>query len=205
MGLGTNTKKESSDLIFVNAKHQDKDKKPIKPYFEAVKPDGNGNLVKSEETPDFLEGRLKRIDSKAREFTNPAGKKQMGPEKATLYIADDSTGETFALSLNYNIASRGLFNRILNLQDGKNLRIDYWRDAKDYTVLTLKQNGVSIKAKYSREEVPASPKVKVGAVEMTDTSKVDEFFKAKLLEFSATVLNNKKAEAKNEESEEIPF
>jgi hypothetical protein len=205
MGLVTSKQNINNELVFLNLKHQDEAKQPIKPYFEVVRKNEEGLLKPSGEQPDTIEGRLKHIDSKAREFTR-GGKKETGPEKATLYIADDASGETYALSLNYNIASRGLFNRVLNLDGGDNTRFSCWRDKEGWVVLSLKQNGENVKYKYAKEELPEVPKVKLGGKEIRDTAAVDAFFKEKLLEFSAELSGKKVEQGETKvESEEIPF
>ncbi len=198
---------DGGDLVFLNVKHQDKDKQPIKePYFEVVRKGEDGKLAPNGETCTYVEGRLKKIESKAREFKTPSGQTETGAEKATFYIQDGN--ETFAVSINYNIAGRGLFNRILNLNGGENAKISLWRDREGWVVLSLKQNGESVKGKYKKEELPEIKKVKLGKKEISDTAAVDEFFKAKLLEFSATTLSGKKVEKKEETPEgedSIPF
>jgi hypothetical protein len=75
-------------------------------------------------------------------------------------------------------------NRLLNLTSPENVQISLWQDDKGYEVLTLRQNDQVVKAKYSKEEVPSPPEVKIRGSLVRDYFEVDQFFIDKINSFS---------------------
>lgn len=188
------------NLIVLKPKHQDADKKPVKPHFEVRGKDETGEWVDMGQY-DRFSGNLKRIVPKVKEYKKD-GKVIDAKDIVGIFLEDGE--DTYMLELTYKISTRNLFNRFLNLETFENLEISYWRDDKGYDVMTLRQNDQVVKAKYYKkneftkegeELLPETRKVKVNKVEVTDSTELDEFFKAKLEELNSKVAGHKVYEA----------
>ncbi len=184
MALGRNNNNEQGELIVLNLKTVDENRVPIEPRFDVLRKNPESGKFEKTGAETSFSGRLKSVQTKVSEYKKD-GKVVESKEKVDLYVADGD--ETYLLSLNYNIASRGLFNRILNLESFENLEINCWRDKNNYNVLTLRQNGQSVKGKYTRDDVPAAKEVKLRGQVVRDYQEIDDFFKENLVEFGDNI------------------
>jgi hypothetical protein len=185
MALG-NDNNDRGDLIVLDLKTRDENLQNIDPVFVIRKKidskwENTGTCKK-------FTGRLKRVFTKVQEYKKD-GKLISSKPKADLYFEDGN--ETYLLSLGYKISTRGLFNRLLNLTSFSNLEVNCWRDDKGYDVVTLRQNGQSVKGKFSRDEIPAPEEFKRKGIVERDYEKVDLFFKEKLDELNEKVKTTK--------------
>ncbi len=184
------------ELIVLNLKTTDENRVPIEPKFDVLRKSNETGKFEKTGVETSFSGRLKSVQTKVSEFKKD-GKVIDSKEKVDLYVADGE--ETYLLSLNYNIASRGLFNRLFSLESFDDIEINVWQDEKKYTVLTLRQNNKSIKGKYKKEDFPEAEVItnKKGEVLKREYGEVDAFFKEKLVELGERVKGHtpaKKAE-----------
>lgn len=192
-GGGSNN---DTKLIVLSPKSQDKDKNPVKPYFQVDFKNDEGKWeTKDDKSVDRVSGRLKRVIAKIKEFKR-GGVVVDQKDIVQIFLEDESADETYLIDFNYKISTRRLFARLLALEDFNNVQISYWRDKEGYDVLTLRQNDEVVKAKYTKEEMPAPKKVKINKVEMTDNSDLDAFLKEKLLELNDRIQSGPKPEPK---------
>lgn len=184
--LGRNNK-EQGNLIILDFKTTDADKKPVKPYFCIRQKDQEtGSYVVKGGESEFC-GRLKSIVTKVKEYKNSEGKVIDSKEVVDFYFADDELGETYLMPLSYRIATRGFFNRILALESFDNLRVLTFRDDRGYEALVLYQNGNVVKGKYAKDQIPKPEEfTRRGKVERIYDD-VDKFFKEKLEELSEKI------------------
>lgn len=192
---GSGGSNNDTKLIVLTPKSQDKDKNPVKPYFQIDSKNEEGKWVTNDDkTTDRVSGRLKRVIAKVKEFKR-GGVVVDTKDIVQVFLEDDAADETYLIDFNYKISTRRLFVRLLALESFENVQISYWRDKEGYDVLTLRQNDEVVKAKFTKEEMPLPKKVKINKVEMTDNSDLDAFLKEKLLE-----LNDKISQAPKTQS-----
>lgn len=173
------------ELIVLNLKTTDENRVPIEPRFDVLRKNSESGKFEKTGVETSFSGRLKSLQTKVSEFKK--GDLVDRKEKVDLYVADGD--ETYLLSLNYNIASRGLFNRLFSLETFDDIEINVWQDEKKYTVLTLRQGGKSVKGLYKKEDFPEAEviKNKKGEVLKREYGEVDAFFKTKLDELGEKV------------------
>lgn len=177
-------KQDDGQVIFVNLRNKNEAKEKVKPFFTFSKKIDGAWAVFAENTR--FSGHLRKLTVGEREFNLGGGKVEKKPE-VTIQLYDEELSETYVLRLPIRISSRSLFNRILNLQSMENLEISVWEDDKNFEVLSLKQNDENVKQRFTKEEVPAAPKVKVNGAEISDTYELNKFYLEKLTEFGAAL------------------
>lgn len=208
MALGRQTE-DRGELIVLDLKLTDENKKPIKPEFIIRKKSPETGKYESQGTCTSFSGRLKSVQTKVKEFKRDNVVID-SKEVVDLYFEDGD--ETYLLPLSYNIANRGIYNRLLNLDTFLNLEVNCWRDDRGFSVLTLRQNGQSVKGKFSREQIPVPTEVTFKGKIQRDYSEVDKFFKDELIKLSERIRGYvQKSEVKAtasveaEDKTEIPF
>jgi hypothetical protein len=179
MALGRNGNIDGK-LIILQARLKDADGNKTKPYF-SISDKVDGSWVQRSETTDRFSGTLKKFLVKTKDVYRD-GKVVDKMNLLDVYVEDGD--ETYLASFTFKISTRGLMNRLLNLTSPENVQISLWQDDKGYEVLTLRQNDQVVKAKYSKEEVPSPPEVKIRGSLVRDYFEVDQFFIDKINSFS---------------------
>lgn len=212
MALG-NINNPDSKLIILTPKVKDANDNKTKPYF-SIADKVNGEWVTRPETTDRFSGTLEKFSIRSKEFKKD-GKVVGKMNFLDVFITDGN--ERYLASFSFKISTRGLMNRLLNLQSQENVQISFWQDDRGYEVLTLRQNDEVVKGKYSKEEIPVPTEVKIRGQVERDYYEVDQFFIDKINEFSfkntakkeksAPVPKKSAVEAPTEqvESDDIPF
>lgn len=187
--LGKNNK-EQGNLIILDFKTTDADRKPIKPGFSIRKKNAETGQYEVLGNESEFYGRLKTIVTKVKEYKNSDGKVIDSKEVIDLYFADDELNETYLVPLSYRIATRGFFNRLLALETFDNLKVLTFRDDKGYEALVLYQNGVVVKGKYTKENLPKPEEFTRRGKTERIYDQVDAFFKEKLNDLAERVKPN---------------
>lgn len=205
--LGRNNE-DRGDLIILEFKTSDADKKPIKPEFSIRRKNAETGRYEAQGSVYEFTGNLKTIVTKVKEYKKD-GKIIDSKEVVDLYFQDGE--ETYLVPFSYRIASRSFFNRILNLTSGDNLKVLCFRDDRGYEVVVLYQNGTIVKGKYSREELPKPQEfVRKGKTERI-YDEVDAFMKAKLEELNTKLRSGghsepaAKSPSKEDDGDDIGF
>lgn len=205
--LGRNNE-DRGDLIILEFKTSDADKKPIKPEFSIRRKNVETGRYEAQGSVYEFTGNLKTIVTKVKEYKKD-GKIIDSKEVVDLYFQDGE--ETYLVPFSYRIASRSFFNRILNLTSGDNLKVLCFRDDRGYEVVVLYQNGTIVKGKYSREELPKPQEfVRKGKTERI-YDEVDAFMKAKLEELNTKLRSGghsepaAKSTSKEDDGDDIGF
>lgn len=205
MAFGNGAKFEKNDNIyFFSQKTKDKDGVKTAPYFEVSKPNGE-KIEKLPETATEVAGTLIKVKVEEGEYK---GVKTFG---AKLYLKDEALKELYVVNTSFRMDSRGLYNRLINLNQFDNLNISTYQTKKGYSAYSLKQNGVRVDWKYELEEQPEPISVMFKGKEQKDWTPLDEFYVKELTELSVRLGGNKQeaqAPAKTTQdvpSEEIPF
>lgn len=181
--LGRNNE-DRGDLIILEFKTSDADKKPIKPEFSIRRKNPETGKYEPQGSVYEFTGNLKTVVTKVKEYKKD-GKIIDSKEVVDLYFQDGE--ETYLVPFSYRIASRSFFNRLLNLTSGENLKVLCFRDDRGYEVVVLYQNGTIVKGKYSRDELPKPQEfVRKGKTERI-YDEVDAFMKAKLDELGSKI------------------
>jgi hypothetical protein len=101
-----------------------------------------------------------------------------------LLLADEEEKENYLLDLRSNMLTRNLFNSLCNLVSFKNLSISLYKSkskkdpSKEYTNISIWQDGNWVKNKFQVEDVPAPEEIKdrKGVVQKVDFTEVDAFY-----------------------------
>lgn len=198
MALGRNGNIDGK-LIILQARLKDADGNKTKPYF-SISDKVDGSWVQRSETTDRFSGTLKKFLVKTKDIYRD-GKVVDKMNLLDIYVEDGD--ETYLASFTFKISTRGLMNRMLNLKSPENIQISIWQDDKGYEVITLRQNDEIVKAKYTKDEVPVPPEVKIRGNLVRDYFEVDQFFIDKINSFTFTS-NSQAPELKEEKAAKAP-
>lgn len=181
MSYGNNSKYEGNGtLIFFSPtqKNPDGSTTKVSPYFKISKLI-NGTFEKSEETATYVSGDLFKVDVKERII------KDISNKAANVYLREKESNEAYVLELLFNVASRSLFNGLINLETFDNLNISIYQTKKGYPAYSIKQNDKRIDWKYKLEEIPEPILVgKLKGKDVRDFSPIDDFYEKELNELS---------------------
>lgn len=174
MALGRkNSDQSNSTLIFLSPRTKDEKGEKADPHF-LIRKKVDGEWVQAGSV-DRFSGNLSKIESK--EIPLKKGGKM---ELITVTVEDPETEEKYVADFGFKVATRGLFNRLINLETFENIEISYWENDKGYDVLSLRQNNEPVKAKYTKEEIPQVQEVKLRGETVRDYILVDTFYKEEL-------------------------
>ncbi len=187
-------------LIFLNARSKDAEGNLVKPHFEIAKAGDDKKVVKTGDSCTEVTGDLMRPRFTTREWKGDQVR------HIVLYIkgknAEDPTvSETYSLDNTYRISTRALFNAILSLnslEETRNLKISIYENKKGYEALTLNDAaGKMVPWKYDgrKGEIPEALKVTFKGKQQSDFTPTDDFFEAKLKEWSDRIFGVGKGEA----------
>ena len=223
MPLGRTEQNQSGkNLVFLSPKVKENGK-DVDPVF-LVRSKVDGKYVDQKPETEFS-GDLVKVEHKIASPPAPAQ-----PFDLIALTVDDDENR-YVVEFTFKYPTRSLFNRILNLENGKNVAFSYWRNADGFETLGIKQNGQPVKGKYTKFDPKEGAretdypdveilKSKAGKEIGKNYDEVNEFFKSKMIEFGAKLApaTNKPKEkvAANQESgyrdvsqeidkEEIPF
>lgn len=213
MSTYSGSNKSTGPLIVLNSKHMDEKKNPLNPHFtkSAKQEDGTWKVIG--ECTGFT-GRLTRVSPETKEIKGPDGKIIATKDMVKLLFQSDDSDESYLLSLTYRIASRDLFNSILNLTDLESpVDISYNRNKNGYEKFWLNQNGSAVWGKHPYEELKEKIKmVTVNKVKQADNTEIDTFFADELRAFNESLSKSPlpaKQEYKNvsdeDEDSKVPF
>ncbi len=217
MSTYSGSNKSTGPLIVLNSKHMDEKKAPLVPHFtkSAKQEDGTWKVIG--DCTGFT-GKLVRVSPETKTIKDDKGKITAVKEMVKLLFQSDDSDESYLLSLTYRIASRDLFNSILNLEDLETpIDISYSRNKNGYEKFWLNQNGSAVWGKYPYEDLKAKIKMETKkGITTADNEELDAFFVEKLKEFNEKLAKvpasapAPKQEYKNvasseEDSQEIPF
>lgn len=178
MALTNGKYQNSGNLIFLSprsTKLVDGKQVKIEPHFEISRIGEDGKIKQTDQTATEITGDLIKIELKERIF------KDVPTKHAILYIKDGE--ETYYLDLTYRLATRSLFNSLLNLKNPKGIVISYYESKKGYESFALRQNDELLKWKHDLKDLPQAEQIKdkKGVVIKTDYSEVDQFFETELI------------------------
>lgn len=220
-----NNEQNNSELIFLTSvgpkKATDFRGKDKVPYFEVTKKTDEGWKVVAKD--DQFSGNLRSIS--AHDKWNPNNEKEAALIKQyknsriiKLTFDDPASGETYVWKVGFGVASRGLFNCILNLTSGKNLTVKLWKTKEgDYEKYSLYQgtSTETVKWKYQKEDLPAIEEVVFDGETLKNYTPINKFLEDKLVAFkfgesevedSEPVSNNHEEDHEEVSDEtEIPF
>ncbi len=199
MALGRKGKTQTGKLVVLKITTRDKDKKDIPPCFVVSEKGVDGKYHAREKTETAVEGDLVKIEVKDQEWE---GEKY---NTVAIYLVDGD--ELFLIDARVNMLTRSLFNSLLSLKTFERVTISLYtfkkKDKKtgkdaEYPAVSVWQNEEQVMWSVPIAEQPKPvvinlPKGKV----QNDYTDCDDFFLAKLREFSKVVDAAAKASTKN--------
>ena len=186
MSLG-NTGGNTGILYILKVVDKDKEKKKVEPHFTVTKKvDGKWTL--QPETVTRVSGTLSKIVTEEKEWE---GTKY---NVVSLWLKDGE--EAYLIDLRFNLPSRSLFNSLASLEQYTDLSVTVYANKSGYTALGLWQGDKMVKWKYKLDELPEPDKVMFKGKEMSDYTKVDDFFLAVLKEIGGKLGGSKPAASK---------
>lgn len=211
MALGKSNDQLNGKLYVLRIKNNIKDKEtgkeiPLLPHQFEVSEKIDGKWVVSPNLETRVSGDLVKIEVEDKEYEG-------NPYKAFKFFLRDGD-ETYLLDLRSTMVSRNLFNSILALNKFEQVQISLYskkskKDEKEYTNISLWQDGVMVKGKFSLDEIPKPEEVKnkQGKIILRQYGEVDEFFAKNLIALSKQITPNKallKKDSSEEDSLENP-
>lgn len=183
------------------------DGQQCKPFFE-VKRKVDGVWMTDEDGVTSVSGDLTKVETETREWD--------GSEFATakIFLEDKAENELYLIDLRFNIATRSLFNALINVESFDDLSISIYENDNGYANFSIWQNDEMIRWKYSLDDIPAPTETTFKGKKLRDYSETDEFFSNKLDEFAEKVGEAPKSDpspstapetAPEEEEDDIPF
>lgn len=176
MAIGNKDSNSGKSVFFVKIVRKDDEGKEIEPYFSFRQKQADGSYKEVQQNTSFS-GNLTKVSTGV--FTYE------GVDSPQAKISLEDGAEVYVADLSYNLATRGLFNAILALDNYENIRINVYKtkpnaEGKRFVALSLWQNNENVKWKYAFTDLPAIKKLKLGKKEVVDSSDVDDFFTSAL-------------------------
>jgi len=209
---GNNT--QSNKLIVLNSRHLDESKNPIPPHFTKSEKGEDGLWSEIGQCTGF-KARLVKVSPETKEYKSKDGKTVDTKEMVKLLFASEDSEESYLLSLTYRMASRDLFNSILNLETFDGLDVSAFRNKKGYEKFSLKQNGEYVPGKYTYEEFKAKIKmVEIRKKLESDPTDLNDMLKLELkgvndkiakANSGASPAATSKVEVEEDDESSIPF
>ena len=203
MALSNGKFPNNGPLIFlspVSKKTIDGKSVKVDPHFKISRVGADNKIAETTETATEVSGNLLKIEFKEREFNGQVNK------HVILLIKDGA--DTYYLDLTYRIATRSLFNALLNLESSDNISIGYYESKKGFEAFSLRQNDAIVKWKFDIADQPKAEEIKdkKGVVIKTDYSEVDAFFEDALRELAVKLFGESaaKPEVKAAQKKDTP-
>ena len=98
-----------------------------------------------------------------------------------LFMVDNDVKESYVLDMRMGIASRSIFNSIINLEDYNDISISFYKkevDGKAYSNVAVRQKETLIKGKFLNKDLPEVEIVKnsKGEIVKRDYKEIDNFY-----------------------------
>lgn len=177
MALGSSKSSQNdTDLVFLSVRSKDKDGTKVKPHFSVGRRNAEGKIDTVESDDSEVSGNLTRLEIKEKDFNGSITKLVL------LYLKDQQAGETYVLSLNFRNSTRGLFNRLFNLETTDNLTIGVYENKRGYETFYMRQGQERVEWKYKLEDLPEPEPKTINGNRINDYYEVDRFFEENLVE-----------------------
>lgn len=195
MSYGNNSSSSNNNLLIFKIITRDAEKKPISPVFSITKKGEDGKWAKTEDTCTRVEGSLKSILFKDKEWEGNAYK------IVNLLLEDAGANEAYLLELRFNGLTRSLFNSLLSVNVAEPVTISLWEGKDGHARVTLWQGEQKVAWKHAIADMPQPLEIihpKTKKVEKRDYTDVDEFFENELKTFIQENSLSKKGKASDE-------
>ena len=178
MAIGAKNNNSGKNVFYVKMVKSDKAKNRVPPHFSFRHKEADDTY--SEVQNASFSGSLTSVKTEDHEYQG-----QITPQ-AVLRIEDGN--DVYILSLLYNFTSRSLLNSLLSLTEfpTKVLNFNVYETKKNekgetYPAFAIWQGDTMVKWFYQKDELPAIEKIAIkGKKDLTDSSKLDDFLRAKL-------------------------
>lgn len=206
MALGN--KNNSGTLVTLKPVFKSKDGSYVSPFFR-VKRKIDGEWVEDDEGVSSVTGNITRLNIKDAEYNGQEYK------DIALFLRDPAENESYIINFRMNIATRTLFNALVNLDNPENVSISLYTDKKSgYARYALRQNDDLVRWKFELDDLPDVEEATLKGKTIRDYTDVDNFFVKELEEWAGSVLTDSKQEEKapvketvpsDDEDDDIPF
>lgn len=194
MALSNNNGGQTGTLLILKPVSKINDEK-VRPFFEVSRSEGGKWVADTDQSINSITANLVKIEPYEEEFR---GEKYY---RVRIYLRDGD--ESYLLPCRMNIASRSLFNSLLNLKSFENVSIRYYLTKTGYDAFYVSQDGEKVTWKYENDDIPAATEVSYKGKTIRDFTNVDLFFVEKLNEFN-NVLSGKSPKTTNPVEEAEP-
>ena len=185
MALSNNNGGQTGTLLILKPVSKVNDEK-VRPFFEISRSENGKWVADEDQSINSITATLVKIEPHKEEYK--------GDEyyRVRIYLKDGD--ETYLVPCRMNIATRSLFNSLLNLQTFENVSIRYYLTKSGYDAFYVSQDGEKVTWKYENDEVPVATEVSYKGKTIRDFTNVDLFFVEKLTEFN-DILSGKASKA----------
>lgn len=121
-------------------------------------------------------------------------------DSVSITFCDFEKKENYLVDLNWNNATRSLFNSILSADPSKDSDLNIYRNKDGYVNYGLIQDGKLIKWKFNWKDLPEVTEVKhpeTGEIIQRDYKKINSFLQEKLIAFSLSLKKEPSVNSKN--------
>lgn len=176
-----------------------KEKDLPSPEFEVKAKDSDDKWVPLKERATRLSANLGLVSIKynERKWTGPQGEQIIKSAKAIFRDRTAKANDVYFVDIPFSFLGKSLMNNLLNLKTFKNLEISLYRGKPKadgpyagkpgFASAALYQDKQMVKGRFERNELPAVKKVDFKGQKLSDTTDLDAFFAAQIIELGKLV------------------
>lgn len=198
MALGNNNSGfGDSNLIILTPVTRDKNKKDIPATFRVSRKNEEGNIEETDETFDNITGDIFRVETYSIKY-NPKTRKLVNEDEDgvvswgyRILMRDDVAGEVYLIKSMFNMLTRDLANKLMNLTKFTGITIGVYKNLKTGFNNSFVRTGPAkedlVRWKYDLKDLPQPDEIvnpRTQEVTQRDYTIVDEFFVNALNEFA---------------------